>query len=56
VQPTPDISCNRLLKMTSKSPISRCLMLNNHAQQSMSRKGTFYDHRLRTGQYPRPKS
>src|SRR5690554_3061492 len=45
------------LKLTHKNyPISACFASNNHVQQSMSRKGTFYDHRLCTSQHPRPKS
>ncbi|WP_417503105.1 hypothetical protein, partial [Marinobacter sp.] len=48
--PTMRVSENgRLLDVLangSKYRFLACLMINNHVQQSMIQKGTFYDHRL----------
>lgn len=40
------VVCWTLKANPQKYPISACLMSNNYVQQSMSRKGAFYDHRL----------
>src|SRR5690606_40880442 len=47
------VVCWTLKANPQNYPISACFASNNHVQQSMNIKGTFYDHRLCTRQHPR---